>query len=66
MVFVGRGRRTTENDALCGEVVRLAASCGMRALLNARMIELVEHAPSRPQPQPQPLSPGGMVAAPDL
>ena len=38
------GRRT-EIDALCGEVVRLAASIGRQAPLNARMVQLVEQDP---------------------
>jgi 2-dehydropantoate 2-reductase len=37
--------RKTEIDALCGEVVRLAASIGRQAPLNARMVQLVETDP---------------------
>jgi 2-dehydropantoate 2-reductase len=33
--------RPTEVDALCGEVVRLAADAGLTAVLNARMVALV-------------------------
>ena len=40
--------RQTEIDALCGEVVRLAASIGRQAPLNARMVQLVE-----PDPHPR-------------
>ncbi|MDM0001336.1 2-dehydropantoate 2-reductase [Variovorax sp. J22P240] len=40
------GRRT-EIDALCGEVVRLAEANGMRAPLNAKMVELLEGWPER-------------------
>ena len=40
--------RTTEIDALCGEVVRLAAAHGRSAPLNARMVELVNAWPKRP------------------
>lgn len=39
-----RLKRPTEIDALCGEVVRLAASAGVAAPLNARMVELVHAA----------------------
>ncbi|GAA4351495.1 2-dehydropantoate 2-reductase [Variovorax defluvii] len=42
------GRRT-EIDALCGEVVRLARGNGARAPLNARMVELVEAWPRKPE-----------------
>lgn len=42
--------RTTEIDALCGEVVRLAESQGRAAPLNARMLALVQAWPQRPQP----------------
>lgn len=45
--------RVTDIDALCGEVVRLAAICGRRAPLNARMVELVtswSHRPVAPAP----------------
>jgi 2-dehydropantoate 2-reductase len=41
---LARGR-PTEIDALCGEVVRLAASIGRRAPLNLRMQQLVETDP---------------------
>jgi len=41
--------RVTEIDALCGEVVRLAASAGMTAPLNARMVALVKAWPHKPQ-----------------
>ncbi len=40
------GRRT-EIDALCGEVVRLAARHGGQAPLNAKMVELLEDWPQR-------------------
>lgn len=40
--------RTTEIDALCGEVVRLAESVGATAPLNARMTELVTAWPEHP------------------
>ncbi|VTU27256.1 2-dehydropantoate 2-reductase [Variovorax sp. PBL-H6] len=43
------GRRTEVNE-LCGEVVRLARSNGARAPLSAKMVELIEAWPSRPQP----------------
>ncbi len=43
------GRRTEINE-LCGEVVRLARSNGARAPLSAKMVELIEAWPSRPQP----------------
>jgi 2-dehydropantoate 2-reductase len=43
------GRRTEINE-LCGEVVRLARSNGARAPLNAKMVELIEAWPRRPQP----------------
>lgn len=42
--------RTTEIDALCGEVVRLAESQGREAPINARMLALVQAWPARPQP----------------
>ncbi len=42
------GRRT-EVDAFCGEVVRLAASNGAEAPRNAKMIELIEAWPERPE-----------------
>ena len=38
---VARGR-TTEIDALCGEIVRLAQAQGLRAPRNARMVELLK------------------------
>ena len=41
--------RTTEVDALCGEVVRLAEARGLSAPLNARMVALVNAWPQRPQ-----------------
>ena len=41
--------RTTEIDALCGEVVRLARSQGRTAPLNARMLDLVTTWPRRRQ-----------------
>jgi 2-dehydropantoate 2-reductase len=44
---LARGR-PTEIDALCGEVLRLAASIGRQAPLNSRMQQLVE-ADSRPR-----------------
>ena len=40
--------RTTEIAALCGEVVRLAASAGMTAPINARMVALVTAWPEHP------------------
>ncbi|MEO6278277.1 2-dehydropantoate 2-reductase [Roseateles sp.] len=42
--------RTTEIDALCGEVVRLAKSLHRSAPLNARMQALVEAQPKRRRP----------------
>lgn len=42
--------RTTEIDALCGEVVRLAQSLHLQAPLNARMLALVEAWPKRRRP----------------
>ncbi len=42
--------RPTEVDALCGEVVRLAAAQGRAAPLNARMCELVKAYPQRGRP----------------
>lgn len=42
--------RTTEIDALSGEVVRLALRLGRQAPLNARMLALVQAWPQRPQP----------------
>ena len=42
--------RPTEIDALCGEVVRLAERQGLRAPLNARMVELVKAWPQHPVP----------------
>ena len=44
---LARGR-TTEIDALCGEVVRLAAAQGREAPINARMVALVTAWPQRP------------------
>jgi 2-dehydropantoate 2-reductase len=40
--------RSTEIDALCGEVVRLAAAHGASAPINARMVALVKAWPQRP------------------
>ena len=40
--------RATEIDALCGEVVRLAESQGLRAPINARMVALVKAWQQRP------------------
>jgi 2-dehydropantoate 2-reductase len=40
--------RTTEIDALCGEVVRLAHAQGASAPINARMVALVNAWPQRP------------------
>ena len=51
--------RPTEIDALCGEVVRLAAAQGLRAPLNARMVALVQAWPARPDA----MSPAAMKAA---
>ncbi len=42
--------RTTEIDALCGEVARLALSLGRSAPLNQRMLELVQAWPERRRP----------------
>lgn len=42
--------RTTEIDALCGEVVRLAERLGRQAPLNARMLGLVQAWPTRRRP----------------
>ena len=42
--------RSTEIDALCGEVVRLAHRQGRQAPLNARMLTLVQAWPHAPQP----------------
>lgn len=42
--------RTTEIDALCGEVVRLARALGRSAPLNQRMLGLVNDWPRRRQP----------------
>jgi len=42
--------RTTEIDALSGEVVRLAQRLGRQAPLNARMLALVQAWPQRPTP----------------
>ncbi len=44
--------RTTEIDALCGEVVRLAEGLGRQAPLNARMLGLVQAWPTRRRPYP--------------
>ncbi len=46
---LARGR-VTEIDALCGEVLRLAASLGREAPLNARIAKLIEAWPQHPQP----------------
>ncbi len=46
---LARGR-VTEIDALCGEVLRLAASLGREAPLNARIARLIEAWPQHPQP----------------
>jgi 2-dehydropantoate 2-reductase len=43
---LARGR-PTEIDALCGEVVRLAASLDREAPLNRRLLELMSHKPRR-------------------
>lgn len=51
--------RTTEIDALCGEVVRLARSAGRGAPLNHRMQGLVADWPQRRQPY----SPGELLKA---
>jgi 2-dehydropantoate 2-reductase len=48
---LARGR-PTEIDALCGEVVRLAAAQGRAAPLNAAMVELVKRWPEDPHPRP--------------
>jgi Ketopantoate reductase PanE/ApbA C terminal len=42
--------RTTEIDALCGEVVRLASSLRRTAPLNARMQALIDAQPRRHRP----------------
>lgn len=42
--------RTTEIDALCGEIVRLARAVGRSAPLNQRMLHLVQSWPKRRQP----------------
>ena len=44
------GRRT-EVDALCGELVRLAAAHGASAPLNERIAQLVEAWPAEPRPR---------------
>jgi 2-dehydropantoate 2-reductase len=46
-------RRPTEVDYLNGEIVRLAASCGAKAPLNARMMELVHDAEKRAAGSPK-------------
>jgi len=48
---LARGR-TTEIDALCGEVVRLAAAHGLPAPLNAAMVALVNRGPAAHHPLP--------------
>lgn len=45
--------RLTEVDHLNGEVVRLAASCGARAPLNARIVEIVHEAEARAAGSPK-------------
>jgi 2-dehydropantoate 2-reductase len=46
-------RRATEVDYLNGEIVRLAASAGTRAPLNARIVELVHHEEKRAAGSPR-------------
>jgi len=43
--------RTTEIDAICGEVVRLARAHGLRAPLNQRIQALIEAWPGQPAPR---------------
>lgn len=45
--------RPTEVDYLNGEIVRLAASCGAKAPLNARMVEIVHDAEKRATGSPK-------------
>jgi 2-dehydropantoate 2-reductase len=45
--------RPTEVDYLNGEIVRLAASCGAKAPLNARMVEIVHDAERRAAGSPK-------------
>ena len=45
--------RPTEVDHLNGEIVRLAASCGAKAPLNARMVDLVHDAEKRAAGSPK-------------
>ena len=52
------GRRT-EVDALCGEVVRLAQAHGMQAPRNAKMVQLLDVWPRKPEQ----LSPARMSEA---
>ena len=54
--------RTTEIDALCGEIVRLAQSLKRRAPLNARMQVLVQDWPRRGRPY----SPAELMQALDM
>lgn len=49
---LSRGR-TTEIDQLNGEIVRLAASCGAKAPLNTRMVQLVRDAEKRAAGSPK-------------
>lgn len=51
--------RPTEIDALCGEVLRLAAAHGQAAPRNAAMVQMVHDWPARQQPWPA----GEMLAA---
>jgi 2-dehydropantoate 2-reductase len=44
--------RTSEIDALCGAVVRLAQAHGLRAPRNQHMVELMQHQAERPRPMP--------------
>lgn len=50
---LAQGRRT-EIDALCGEVVRLAAHCGARAPMSARLCELLADPAALRLPMPAP------------
>ena len=54
--------RPTEVDYLNGEIVRVAADCGARAPLNARIVELVHAAESAQQGSPA-LSPEALWSA---
>ena len=49
---ISRGR-PTEVDELNGEIVRLAASCGATAPLNARIVALVREAEARGEGSPK-------------